>query len=145
MFSAKESYKDKITFIKLVDMPATIGKAIRRGLYRIGKDHIVYCKRLMMKPKSGRVYRIRGKLHKASAAGEAPAILSGALARNVDFSVSNRDLTFGDKSQRGKAPIGLFLEEGTKKMSPRPHISQTVKDKHLMVENIISRAIRGVQ
>lgn len=105
-----------------------VGKALmktetglRKGLHEGGlmaKREVV---RLINEPpKTGRVYTIGGLKHQASAAGEAPATLTGELARGVSIkTVSATQLILGDR-----APHGGFLEHGTKNMKRRPHLEK---------------------
>lgn len=97
----------------------------RRAFYDIGKQLTAYTRDIIKKgPKTGRLYYIAGRKrrHRASAAGEAPANLTGRLRKGVGFNVSGWDqMEFGDRVYYGK-----FLEEGTKKMKPRPHLSKSV-------------------
>lgn len=106
------------------------GHQIRQGariaLYNIGKENVRYTRLIIKKgPKTGRLYRIPGRKrrHRASAPGQAPANLTGALRRSVDFNVRGYDqMEFGDQKMYGK-----FLETGTKKMAARPHLIKAVR------------------
>lgn len=69
-------------------------------------------------PKTGRVYLRSGRNHQASAPREAPASDTGRLVRSANYRVSSwRSMTVGEK-----APYAVYLEEGTFKMRPRPHM-----------------------
>lgn len=70
--------------------------------------------------KTGREYRRGSVVHKASAAGEAPASNTGALLSSI---VSN----IGEVGSTVKH--GLYLELGTKRMDERPFLRPAV-DKH---------------
>lgn len=96
---------------------------IRKALYEIGSENVKYTRRLLTSGnRTGRVYRFRGRNHRASAPGEAPANRSGRLLRSIDYIVrSHKQMEFGDKVLYGK-----FLELGTSKMEPRPHLKTTV-------------------
>lgn len=100
-------------------------KSSRIALYNIGKENTRYARQLIIRgPKTGRLYRIKGRKrrHRASAPGEAPANLTGRLQKSVNFIVNGHDeMKFGDQAE-----YGLFLELGTRKMKPRPHLSTTV-------------------
>lgn len=105
----------------------------RRALYNIGKENTRFARQLIIRgPKTGRLYRIKGRKrrHRASAPGEAPANLTGNLQKKVNFIVNGHDeMQFGDQ-----APYGLFLELGTRKMKPRPHLSTTVAHNQAFAE-----------
>lgn len=64
-------------------------------------------------PKSGRLY---GK-HQASAPGEAPATNTGRLIKSIQWQILNQGLA----AEIG-SPLSYssFLEDGTRKMDPRP-------------------------
>ena len=106
------------------------GHQIRQGariaLYNIGKKNVQHTRMLIKKgPKTGRLYRIKGRKrrHRASAPGEAPANLTGRLRKSVNFNVSGYDqMEFGDGEMYGK-----FLETGTKKMEAREHLGKSVR------------------
>lgn len=92
--------------------------------------------------RSGRVYIIRGKRHTASAAGEAPAKITGALAKSVRKDVSNKSLTVGETS----AYAG-YLENGTQYMGARPHLKPAVERNaeavaRLIGDNVVSRSFK---
>lgn len=128
MLSIKEGSHNNMTFLVVDDFPASVRKEIHKVLFEIGQAHVVRTRHLIFKRKTGRIYVINGKFHQASAPYEPPANLSGALAANVDYIVrGSTEMEFGDKRQPGKAPYGLFLEKGTSRMQPRPHLSAAVK------------------
>lgn len=68
---------------------------------------------LMRLPKHGRFYGT----HRASAPGEAPAILTGTLIGSIGQPVI-RDFT---GSMNVSAPYARYLEEGTPRILPRPY------------------------
>jgi len=72
--------------------------------------------------RSGRIYTFRGRAHQASAPGEAPANRTGRLAGSSSYNV--RDYTQMEVGET--ADYALFLEEGTVKMAPRPHLVRAV-------------------
>lgn len=78
-------------------------------------------KESMMKPKTGRLYKVNrtGKLHRASAPGQAPAIDTGNLVNSIHSEQVNRSeaRTFTNVEY---APM---LEFGTAKMAPRPFMT----------------------
>lgn len=141
MIEIKEGRYNNEVFIKIDGLSASLKKAIHEQLFEIGQSHVVRTKHLIFKRKTGRIYVINGKFHQASAPYEPPANLTGALAANVDYVVRGAsELEFGDKKQPGKAPYGLFLEKGTRKMKPRPHLSRAVKAEHKNTFQSLQRA-----
>lgn len=78
-------------------------------------------KQSLKQPGRGRLYRRRGVVHRASAPGSPPATDLGRLAAATTWEVG--------RDERGLvARIGsnyrvqLYLELGTRRMAPRPHL-----------------------
>lgn len=139
---------------------------IRRAFYDIGKDLVKDAKDLINKqPKSGRVYRkytgVQGPLrssqnYTASAAGEAPAVVTGVLRKSINFQVSGSiQMAFGIDLSRGgvlpnkgqEATYGKYLEygnlismsgKGSKNIEPRPFISASYqKNKRKVMQKFV--------
>ena len=85
-------------------------EGIRRGLLDVGPEIEREIVRLIESPpKTGRLYLIGGRIHRASAWGESPATLTGTLADSVGFSVTSpTQLVMG--YQANVAPYGKWLE-----------------------------------
>lgn len=83
-------------------------------LRRIGASAEGEFKRGIASPKSGRIYRRRGRSHRASAPGEFPAKDSGAHLATVSHRVGPSEVTVGSGMFYAK-----FLRYGTKKMARR--------------------------
>ena len=129
--ASKPHAHNRRVFIKLNNMDRTMKSSIHSALHEIGAENVRHTRLKIFKRKTGRIYVINNQFHQASAPHEAPANLSGELARHVDYIVrGHSQMEFGDKKQSGKAPIGKFLELGTIKMKPRPHIKTTVQEKY---------------
>ncbi len=139
MIKIKEDSKNRKVFITIRDAEDIFDRGIRRGLYEIGRENVKHTRKLIFNPpKTGHLYMIRGMLHQASAPGEPPANLTGKLRRSVDYIVrGSSQMEFGDKELYGK-----FLELGTPKIKPRPHLSRTVKDKSRDNFNILQTEMR---
>lgn len=116
---------DPVTFsteLNLKRMPQRIKRGIRRGAYISGKELVKEARdRMNNKPKGGRTYKIyrgiggkslkRPRLHKASKAGEAPAVISGKLRKSTDFKVKgDKNLIFG--AGGGDVKYARILERG---------------------------------
>jgi HK97 gp10 family phage protein len=71
--------------------------------------------------RSGRIYTIGGSKHTASSAGEAPAKVTGNLARSVTAKVIPNGFIIGET-----APYARYLEFGTRKMEARPHVKPVI-------------------
>lgn len=81
--------------------------------------------------KNGRLYRIRinGRIinHRASAPGEPPARLTGNLEKTIKTKTSG--FTQMEYSAGGgRVNYAHYLEEGTRKMEPRPFMSKAIRD-----------------
>lgn len=119
-----------------------IRKGIREALTEIGRENVKHTRKLIKSPpKSGRWYFTNGRWHRASAPGQPPANRTGTLQRGVSFRVYGWErMEFGDTVFYGR-----FLELGTKKMHPRPHLSRTVRmkerDNFKALEEVINRVI----
>lgn len=126
--------------MRLVKQPSfgNTGRAIEKAMVEWGKvlkkDHV---RKLTTGSRSGRLYGS----HRASAAGEYPAKQTGALAASVSVKTSGKKLTFSET-----AFYAGFLENGTKKMLPRPHFKKSVEANisklGYMLDTNIKRALR---
>lgn len=68
-------------------------------------------------PRSGRVYRSHGRVHRASAPGEPPASVSGRLAASLEAVDDGEALLVASE-----VDYALYLERGTATMAPRPFL-----------------------
>ena len=121
-------------FRQIKNIPRSFRNGIRAAHYEIGKDLKIESQRSIMEgPKTGRLYRVKGKIHQASAPGEPPANKSGKLMSSIGFLVGGRgigQLTFG-----AKALYAAFLELGTAKMEPRTYLIKAIWEKRRVLEN----------
>ena len=125
MIRLKSGSQNRRTFIKIDKLDKDVKQAIHSALCEIGQQHVVHCRILFRKMKSG--IHHPGLPNRSSAPGEPPAVQSGELSRHVGYVTSgSAQMEFGDKSQQGKAPYGRFLELNMN----RPHIGLTVKDQY---------------
>lgn len=116
-----------LKFLRFDQHRRAIYEAAAIALQDIGAQNNSYTRRIIRKgPKTGRIYYWwggRSRRHQASAPGQAPANMRGRLRRGVNFRVMGNDkMEFGDT-----VFYGLYLEQGTKKMKPRPHLSTAVR------------------
>ena len=107
---------------------------IRQGMMIEGKEHVRFTKNIikdrrsktgevMDYTKTGRIKKVGGFEKRRSAPGEAPAYETGQLYKSIAYKVrSYNEMEFGDQVEYGK-----FLEEGTEKMMPRPHLRRAVE------------------
>lgn len=125
MIRMKSGSQNRRTFIRIDMLDKNLKLAIHGALCEIGQSHVVHCRNLLLKRKTG--IHHPGLPNRSSAPGEPPASQSGELLRHVRYITSGSDqMEFGDKSQQGKYPYGRRLELEM----DRPHISQTVKDQY---------------
>ena len=91
--------------------------------------------------KSGRVYRKYNpnRVHKASAAGEAPATDTGFLVSQINLEM---DVDRFGASVDSKAPYSSFLEFGTSQMSARPFLQPALEINKKKITANIRRAIK---
>jgi len=118
-------------------------EGIRRGLLEVGPEIEREVVRLIKSPpKTGRLYLIGGRIHQASAPGEAPADLSGALAESVDsVAPSATQLIIGDRANI--APYGGLLENGSPggQLKKRPHLKPAALSKAREVGQAINQGV----
>ncbi len=112
----------------IVDMPRNIfrhQRGIQNALHVIGDVVGNRTGRLIKEgPKTGRVYRFRGRDQQASSPGEAPANRSGRLLRSFNYNVHGPySMELGES-----APYAGFLEDGTGRMKPRPHVIRAINE-----------------
>lgn len=122
--------------------PAKFKHGIEMALYEIGKEVNRETQKLIRTgAKTGRIYRIKGMDHQASAPHEAPANLSGKLADSNDYKVRN----FAQMEVGETEDYAGFLEEGTRKMKPRPHLLKAVNNQarstQLTLEEYVAKEI----
>ncbi len=103
-------------------------RAVRIAWDNIGRDHQrTMVRDMRRRDKTGVVYnvRIRGRRrrHQSSSAGQTPASMTGLMASGIDYVATSSQMEFGST---GGAFYSRFLELGTKKMSPRPGLTNTV-------------------
>lgn len=158
MFSIKTNPKNKTVLLKTKKLDQLTREGIRKGFYYLGKDLIKESRVLInKKPKTGRVYLIRknGILqeHRASSAGEAPAVITGRLRESVDFLVSGGNtMIFGARknvrmrsttqgagfSMTGTAQHVIdypkYLEDKTMKIAARPYLLPAIKKNYRNAE-----------
>ena len=103
------------------------GAAIRHALFETGKHLKDDARsRINNRGRTGNIYQFNGRVHQASAEGEAPANLTGALRNSVDYSVrGKRQVEFGYKVEHGE-----WLENGSRFIKQRPNL-ETVSDDNI--------------
>lgn len=100
-------------------------KQISDSLHEIGQITVNENQRILRTGRrTGRIYRIRGRDHVASAAGEPPALITGRLAKSAGYKASGwTELRVGQQ-----APYAAFLENGTRFIRPRVNLLLAVNN-----------------
>lgn len=116
-------------------------EGIQNGLHAIGEIVGNRTEQLIKQgPKTGRIYRFRGQDHQASAPGEAPANRTGRLVKSYNYDVHGPfQMTVGED-----APYAGFLEGGTRKMKPRPHLFRAITETQGDAVNAILDEVKKV-
>ncbi len=131
MLDLKSAPSNTQAFLQIDTLDNRTQRGIRQGFFRLGsrlKQELN--KEVLKKNKRGRTYirkdrAGRRRRHVASAPGQTPANRTGNYRRNVGFQLrGSQQLEFGI---REGAPYATFLENGTKKMEPRPGMGNAVK------------------
>lgn len=119
-------------------------EGIEQAFFEIGTETVREVRRLIKSgPKTGRIYRFRGRPHQASAPGEAPANRSGRLLRSSDYKVSGSyQMRVGETVDYAK-----FLEEGVRgRMAPRPHLLKAVNNQARDTENsLLEHGLKAIE
>jgi len=78
--------------------------------------------------RTGRIYKVPGtrRTYTASAPGEPPAQATAELRQSLFVSVEGRGNTITGKAGT-RLPRGLWLDEGTKNMKPRPWLDRSLE------------------
>lgn len=112
--------------------------AIRRYLQAVADEtENVLRDEMVSGRKSGRVYRRRGRSHRASAPGEYPARDSGRLFRSIKKRVTLHDATVGTTVFYAK-----FLADGTSKMAKRKMSEDAMKKALARIRGRVFRWVR---
>lgn len=116
-----------------------IRTGVKDGWNKIGDDLKAQLVKDTQTHKHGRVYRIKGRLHRASAAGETPAKITGRYGRSADYIARVSELEFGVR-----VPYGGYLEDGTKNMAARRGVQNTIEKNHRGMAATMEDAIRRI-
>lgn len=108
-------------------------KALRAGI-RVAEG---YVKASLEGSRSGRIYRIRGKEHQASAPGEAPAVDTG----NLKGSIKVGEVTEDHAVLETNADYAAYLEFGTRHMAARPFMRPSVENHIDEIEAAVAAVI----
>lgn len=152
MFKLVEDSNNRKSILANAKLPNHVSKGIRRGAYISGKELVADLKQDMKAGKSGKTYKIykgvggkslkRSRLHKASAAGESPAVITGEFRKSIDFVVrGSKQLEFGSGSGGLATKYAKILELGSSKMAARRPLGRTVSKLQNQVKTNITREL----
>lgn len=127
MIEVKATKGTKKTLISLGEHMFKHRKALRLALNETGSEVVNKMANFIFNPpKTGRIYIFNGREHQASAPGESPANRTGRLARSGDYKVKS----FNEMRVGETAPYAGYLEHGTRRIKPRPHLIRAVNANH---------------
>ena len=119
----------------------TIRQAVMRGV--VGGTEKVRNEALrliMQTAKTGRLYRTRGVVHRASAPGESPASDTGRLANSITTAYDATKLSGMVSANTVYAP---YLEYGTMKMEPRPFMRPALANTQQQFVESVEKAVEA--
>ena len=87
------------TFIHIDNLINLTEKSIHQALHEIGSENVRHVRDLMLEKKTGRIYKIKGTKHQASAPGEAPAVLSADSSEPSHHCVKPKAYAFMDDQE----------------------------------------------
>lgn len=133
---------------------------IKQGLHQVGVNLVkTFRDGVQRQAKTGKIYfiaakggrdgkvKLRGKnknRHQASAAGEYPAILTGAFIKGIDFNaIGSTELEFGNSDDKAVwLEKGTENKDGTQKMAPRKPLQNAINERRKDTYNILDNATR---
>lgn len=114
-----------------------LGKVVAKAALSIEAT----AKASMTEPKSGRVYRRGKKTHQASAAGQAPAIDTGALANSIQADTTEADAKLYAEVGAG-TEYAEPLEMGTARIAPRPFMTPAAEAERPKLQQAAESAVK---
>lgn len=141
-FKVTEPPSNRKVLLNLKHLKNQSVRGIRQGFYIVGKMAITEINRAVLeKPRSGQVYRYKGRKHVASRAGESFANRSGAARRTRGFDVKGADqVEFGFR-ENGETIYTDYLENPKNKATARPTVGNASKKVQGRVQNIMEKEI----
>ena len=111
-------------------------RALRHGFFGLGKDLVNTSRELILNPpKTGKWYRVAGRKrrHRASAAGQAPANMTGRLRSSIDYKVrGSYKMEFGSNPAKNgntakTSKYAKVLEYGNARIARRPYLEPSIR------------------
>lgn len=132
---------------KLEELTEVMKKEVNDVVHMTGLDvQRTWKQGIRLPPKTGRVYMIRGKPHRASAPGQYPANLTGTLMNSVrvDNKKKMQSVVWQDDTA---APWGFWLELGVTgpiNIEPRPHMRPSAEAHRDPFVNKVKEVLAGL-
>lgn len=110
------------------------------GLADVGLLLLNRVRRVLSTPGTGRTYRRRSVEHRASSPGNPPAVDTGKYRASWNWKTGTDSLgeyvEVGTNDKRGP-----WLEHGTRRMRPRPHIRRVVNEARSDISRLIAQGV----
>lgn len=130
-------------FEKLDRFTADAKKEIAAGLFASGLKIEETAKlSILQGSKTGREYRRRSVVHKASAPSEAPASDTGRLAASIQTTAKDNGMTVEVAAGTGIVDYAVHLEYGTRNMAERPFMRPALKNETDFIYNRMKKAVK---
>ncbi len=129
MLKLQADPNNKRVFVQLNELEDRTRRGVRQFWFALGKSLIkTFNKAVLAKPRRGKVYlRRKGgrkRRHVASLPGETPANDTGNYRKSIGYQIRGEmEMEFGNRAE-----YASFLENGTKRMKPRPGLGNAVTD-----------------
>jgi hypothetical protein len=115
---------------------------IARALFASAKKVEGDAKRSVLSgQKSGRIYKRKTVVHRASAPGEAPASDTGRLVNSINSYLATSSMTAFVVAGRGTAGYAALLENGTRNIAPRPFMFPALELNRAWIKDRIDQAV----
>lgn len=143
MITVKPDFRNKEVELKLKNLNRDMIKGIRTALFEIGAENTQTTKKFIYAPpKTGRMYRYKGRPHQASAPGESPANRSGFLARSIDYRVVGIErVEFISSAIYSNVLEDGYKFKGNREIKPRPYFIRTIVKKRRDNYNSLKRNV----
>ena len=141
-FSVKVEGLDKIQRATR-EVQKAVDDELRRGLFAAAKHVEGEAKRsIAAGGKTGRIYKRRTVVHRASAAGEAPATDTGRLVNSITSYPAGASLESTVVAGRGTVKYASLLEFGTRFIAPRPFMFPALEKSKDWIRERLAAAVR---
>lgn len=122
--SVRANRETKKVLLGIKNLPAATRRGIQLGFQEMGANLVRTAENSVLnESKLGRWYPNNIKrLHRASAKGQTPALITGQYFEGLDYVPrGGMEIEFGNE-----APHAVYLENGTSNMEPRPGLRNSI-------------------